>query len=536
MKISKFFWPILGFLAASTAFLIPASFVSGSSLIYPALQKTLKIRVDPGYSGGPVLASFLDPAGDDRGGGSLTYPLHEKFVEPNAVDLVAYEVYRPMVNAPWTSPRDYWQLSISFAKLGNPFGLPAGYSGIVASVYVDTDGDLGGSTSTASERAELVSFPAEFPWDFMVKVSSDYPNQAELLTFKGERRMVQCIVVRESATVYLRIPLDLNETRRILDGRQTRHWVLAGFADPLGAGGYMAVRESAGLRSGGGSSSINTAKAYDIIVPAGYEQAEILSTPHGDEQGIAVLPPLATPRWDILSDYRDDKPTRAAAAETGLMESLLSLAERERKLAEIRQADSLKEALESADERQLAIALFSAGRTEESLPLFEKILTTFPGDPSALAYKGSILAMRGSAAGNPAQAVAIVMEAYGWLDRGVQSAEAAFSAVGEAAWSEKTLVENYVTALMNRANVSASVPDSVFGKASIAVRDFEAAAIVFGKSGNKAAEADAFLQAALCQEKRGNEKEARVLFLKALAVAERSASVSLALAKRGYLK
>jgi len=89
---------------------------------------------------------------------------------------------------------------------------------------------------------------------------------------------------------------------------------------------------------------------------------------------------------------------------------------------------------------------------------------------------------------------------------------------------------------MNRANVSMSVPEEVFQKSLQGAADFERIGAMAEEDGNGARAAGAYVQAALCMETAGKDAEARVLFLRVRAIANRPASASLELAKRGYIK
>ncbi|MDH4196904.1 MAG: hypothetical protein OEW05_05810, partial [Candidatus Aminicenantes bacterium] len=91
-KIAKLAIPLAA-LAFAAALPLPFMFMGP---LMDGLGKTLKIEVDPRYSGGEVLAKFLDPMEDDRGEGSLVYPDLPAFQGKRVLDIVKYVVHRPV--------------------------------------------------------------------------------------------------------------------------------------------------------------------------------------------------------------------------------------------------------------------------------------------------------------------------------------------------------------------------------------------------------------------------------------------------------
>ena len=94
--------------------------------------------------------------------------------------------------------------------------------------------------------------------------------------------------------------------------------------------------------------------------------------------------------------------------------------------------------------------------TDEGLALYKQKLADNPDDFVSMAYYGSFLAMKGGES-SVVKAVALVNEAFDYLDK---AAELAAGQEGE------------IDVLMNRASVSASVPEQVFGKAETGAEDF----------------------------------------------------------------
>lgn len=97
-----------------------------------------------------------------------------------------------------------------------------------------------------------------------------------------------------------------------------------------------------------------------------------------------------------------------------------------------------------------------SGDLETNLALYKSKIQENPDDYISLAYYGSCLAIKGGQAG-VMKALALVNEAYTYLDKAVQLANGK---------------DGEIDVLMNRAAVSASVPDQVFGKAESGAEDF----------------------------------------------------------------
>ena len=98
----------------------------------------------------------------------------------------------------------------------------------------------------------------------------------------------------------------------------------------------------------------------------------------------------------------------------------------------------------------------SAENKYESLEVYEQRYNENPEDYVNMAYYGSLIAMKGGES-SVFKAMALVNKAYVYLDK---AAELAFDKEGE------------IDVLLNRASVSAAVPQPVFGKAESGAEDF----------------------------------------------------------------
>jgi tetratricopeptide (TPR) repeat protein len=134
---------------------------------------------------------------------------------------------------------------------------------------------------------------------------------------------------------------------------------------------------------------------------------------------------------------------------------------------------------------------FRAGEHDQAELLFNEMLAAEPDNPKALAYKGSLIALKASGAPVLA-AVDLVTQAYRCLDRAVELA-------GDD--------EEKLAAYMNRGNVSLSVPNSVFNKALAGAEDFLKAAEIYRSWGNTAATSAAYYNAYRCFAAAGKDEE-----------------------------
>jgi tetratricopeptide (TPR) repeat protein len=135
---------------------------------------------------------------------------------------------------------------------------------------------------------------------------------------------------------------------------------------------------------------------------------------------------------------------------------------------------------------------FRAGAHDQAETLFAEMLAAEPDNPRALAYTGSLIALKAAEAPVLA-AVDLVTQAFRYLDRAVELAD------GD---------EEKLAALMNRGNVSLSVPNTVFNKALAGAEDFLKAAEIYRSRGNTPSAAAAYYNAYRCFAAAGKDEEA----------------------------
>jgi hypothetical protein len=541
--MKRIFDIILRTLAVCSLVGIPMGFILSGSTLTRALDSVLHIKVDPRFSGGQELARFYDPAGDDHGEGGLAYPKGKRFSEKGAFDLIKYVIFKPVTDAAWSSERAYWQLGVTLAAFPNPDAAPNGFSLPSIRIYVDTDGPASGSMETAAARAELVGFDASAPWDMCITVDG-WHGQALLRTSDGKiQRRIPLIAVPQQKSVYVRLPLDIPQVRRILDGRPTRHYVMICGYDPLAVDAVMQVAASPSQDKGEGARSSLTPRVFDILALGSGKQEKMLGSYDEASFRYAALVPVtaggasagagagagdaARPAVDLEAlEAAADREARGsgAGADTGTGAGAGAGAGAGTNTgtgagAGASASSSLAAQASSADPLVSGAALFQLGKGAEAEAKFRGVLAVDPANATALAYLGSITAQKGGAAGSPADSVRLVGEAFDLLDK--------------AAAAAKTDDEREI-ALLNRASVASAVPEDVFGKSIVAARDFMSLAKISQDRGDARTAGDRLVSAGLAFEKAAAAGDADIAFATALSQRELSARARLELARRGY--
>ncbi len=498
---------ILRNIAVSSLFLVPFGFIISGSGLTNALDSILKIRADPRLTGGTELVRFFDPAGDDRGEGGLVYPKGPRFATKGAFDLISYTVYAPELDAVWADERQFWQLSVKMAALANPDEAPNGFSLCSIRIYVDTDGAKSGSLETAVPRAELVSFDPSAPWDFMVEIDG-WHGKALMRTADGRAtRRVTLIVQPERKTLIVRLPLDVPEIKRVLDGRATRHYVLVCGYDPSAAGGVMSVKNKPSAGAAGGARSGLTPRLFDILAPSGQDQESQLASYDEASFRYAALRPMGT-----------DQPAAGGGAAIDL-EALETAARAQEGEARTRDREQAEKDAGSQDPARAGGGLFRLGNVEAAEKLLRKAEAEDPKNAEALAYLGAISAMKAGSGGSVVEKVRLVNEGLALLDR---------------AHAVARTEEEREIALFTRASVESSIPEDVFSKNSAAGQDYLALAEIASARGDGRAAADRWISAGACFERAGNAADADIAFARAASEPALSARGRLELARRGY--
>ncbi len=140
-------------------------------------------------------------------------------------------------------------------------------------------------------------------------------------------------------------------------------------------------------------------------------------------------------------------------------------------------------------EESQTIQMSPGKSTDENLAFYKEKINYNPEDYVSLACYGSWLAVKGGES-SVMKAVSLVNEAYTYLDKA-----AAFAARREGE----------IEVLLNRASVSASVPEQVFGKAAAGAEDFMR---IVSLTEDQALKAYCYVMAYECYQKCGKETQA----------------------------
>lgn len=470
----RFIVPLAALVAA---FYVPNVYIKMGQ-VRGVMDDMLHLEVDPVFSGGRVLAKFMDPAGDDSGEGGLVYPLHASFRGENGgkgyLDVVRYTVYQPVTNGRWSNEIDYWQMALTFAGTGNPLNAKRGFSHPVIHIYIDIDGDKGGSTETFFPRAELVTFDEKHPWDFMVHIDGFSDESFIVSHDKKFKEPVALFFVKEKRTVYVRILLENKTLKNILDGRTTWHYVVVGAYDPLGPGGFMAVKKNPGQRNGGGARSGLTPRVYDWVDAKGAKQASVLSSYNEDTYQYAQLIPLEVNKTAGQQDNQEKIKTIIAQY--------------------IQNIQNRREARQKNPSQNAEAALKHMQKEAAKGTKATKLI-----------YTATITAMKAGQQKDLSKALSMVNEAFALFEK----AEAAC-----------TTDKEQVTLLLQRANVYMSVPEDVFHKTAPAAEDFLKAASLLEKIRGtpKCQVIDCYLNAAKAYKIIGKKDEEEICLTRAAAL------------------
>jgi len=520
-NIAKIIIPLAA-LAVATALPFPFMFMGP---LMDGVQKTLRIEVDPRFSGGEVLAKFLDPMDDDRGEGGLVYPDLPAFRGKKVLDIVRYTVRRPVLNTAGGDSPGYWQMDVTLAETGNPLNAPLGFSLPVVHIYIDVDGTEGGSTRTAQADAELVSFDPAHPWDYLIHIDGFAGDgKGYIVSFdRAYKRPVEVFFVADTKTIHARVELDDPGIKRILDGRPTYHYVVVGAFDPLAAGGFIPVIEKAGPRNGGGARSTLTPRIYDWVQPEGSNQEHILSSYDQSSGAYATLVPLeAKVRPKGKDSSREESAKRAAMLLATYKEKLA------RQSAEAPPPDAA-----AAVERLLAQGVGGIGLVQAyyRAQMFEKaeetsrrILESSPDQAGAATYLAMAIARQSGQQKSPMKSMEFVTRAFAQFDKAFPLCQTP---------------DELLTLYLERGRYFAAVPESIFRKSAAAADDYLKAATIVKQQGSSsdrsALLADCYINAAKAFARSGNADEAEIYYHKAAEFENLTTEQVFALLERGIV-
>ncbi len=454
-------------------------FFFSSDFLANLLANGLHLKVTPSYIGGDIAEDFFDDVNDDNGAGNLRYPTNNAFKE-GALDLVRYTVHKPVFDAKWQQNPDYWQMDLEY-KSG-----PVNVKTVM--VYIDIDGDKKGSVKTLDCGAENVTFSSEHPWDIAVRICNGagkvYNSKKEFIC------NAETSVDKEDKKIKIRIPLTDKGLQKIYTAEKTYHYVITGAYSEWDEGNFMPIESDRALSHG----ELANASDYNSLIPKIYDILDI-----SDDSKTSQYKQLSS--WNkgnstaaILTPVEVTMNSSAAPQKSRELISEIKSAYRKTSMAPLGQEKS-----QYREKLAPALAAFNIGETDKAESLLEKIVEEQPENYLAMAYYGSCVAIRG---GNSpvVQAVKLVNDSYIYLDKAAELSQGR---------------PEELEVLMNRASVSESVPNAVFGKALTGAEDYIKCATLFKRKTSTENFTDSeklflsylYASASACYKKAGRETE-----------------------------
>ncbi len=227
---------------------------------------------------GKEIFSMTDPAGDDNGPGTYTYPTNKVFAQKGLFDLIRYTVY--------DAGKD-WQLAFDFTALPNPWNGPQGFSHPIILLFMDVSPG-GKTTLPKGAEAAQVRFDPEHPWDVFIRIAGWPAYGRHLWTADGKGpELVSVASDPKKGRIIVTIP------KAIVPKITGWHYVLIGSQDGYGKDYIRAIGPKAGEWAGGGCPDPTWApQIYDYLTPPGYTQAQILGSYSAQEKHFATLIPV----------------------------------------------------------------------------------------------------------------------------------------------------------------------------------------------------------------------------------------------------
>ena len=236
----------------------------------------------PAAVSGELLATFVDPEGDEYGPGSYTYPKDPAFKPYKGLfDLLKVNVLEN---------DEAFVFQFYFKEMTNPWGAPKGFSHQLINIYLDAKD--GGSTKTYKEGAR-VQFDSKHPWDYFIKVAG-WPSYGQFFATADGEEKTGCVRVEADPAEKLINVIVYKKCLKI-DGNKMYAYFIIGSQDGYGPDNFRPVTPQAGQWTLGGypkDAGDFAPYAVDIVVPAGHTQEEILSSYSKKDKHYAILLPV----------------------------------------------------------------------------------------------------------------------------------------------------------------------------------------------------------------------------------------------------
>jgi len=228
---------------------------------------------------GKTLFKWDDPAGDDHGPGTYTYPLNAVFT-PGVFDMLSFEVLEVQDDI-------VFQVRIA-SDITNPWNSPVGVSLQTIDIYIDTD-HKPGSGKTEALGGRHVVFAPESAWEYAIWVEGW--NQ-KVFTADGKEVQEAVRVSHDpvNKVISVRVPRAALGDPQANWGYQVFLMSQEGYPSP----GNLRVREvlsaSQEWRLGGGDDSEGDPNVIDLLAPPGTTQEDILGAYDVNAGKLAEVP------------------------------------------------------------------------------------------------------------------------------------------------------------------------------------------------------------------------------------------------------
>lgn len=227
------------------------------------------VMVVPEQPIGNVVLSIADPAEDDNGTGSYTYPLDVVF-KPGAYDATQFVVGYDDENV-------IFQITLR-GKLVNDWNSPNGMGILSLDVYIDADGPTNGRRLLLPGRN--VALTSDYAWDYAIFAegweSAIYePIEGGIGILTNTEFEIATNPTAQQVTI--RVP------RGLVSGNPAEWDYLVTLAsqDGFPSTGVLRIRDVLPVgerwKIGGGIQATNTPRVLDVILPSDVNQAEVLS-------------------------------------------------------------------------------------------------------------------------------------------------------------------------------------------------------------------------------------------------------------------
>lgn len=209
-------------------------------------------------TGERVYFAASDPAGDDRGAGSLVYPTHRAF-EPHRglFDLLAFRVL---------GDGTHIHFDLTFGEITNPFSAPEGFYHQRIDIYIAAGGAEGSLEPFVP--GPHIRFHPRHPWTMRLRVApfggTRLHGYRDPVDSPGRGRGLETRVLPDGRTIRVSVPVEVLG----VPGRDWRYYVLVGGYDHFGPDEWRdVVAEESPWAFGAGRDPAGVPRVIDMLAP-----------------------------------------------------------------------------------------------------------------------------------------------------------------------------------------------------------------------------------------------------------------------------